>query len=368
MKLLLITDAKIASKNGQSFIFNSIALELQHLNETYSECHVIGICSSYSADLVKINGIKFSFTAINNDGVSLRGYSLKYLFDLIYNVFIKVLKFDVVHVRGPGLPMFVGLLISIFFPQKKWWFKYANDWTQNGKSFFWDLQKKMLKSFFWVKVSLNGNWPNLPSHIINLENPCIVANNKGVIRPRPSKEIVKIAYVGRLTLEKGVFIGFEALDRLQKGNPKIRVEFIVIGDGPERKALSELDCAISMSILGLQSKDYVLDLLSNCDLILLPTLSPEGFPKVIAEAMSVGCIPVVTNVSCIEEYIDNYENGFIIDSKDKDLIGQIFEILTYFLLMKDGVRNSMRLKAQDTAFNYFTYERFFERVNNLILN
>ena len=50
---------------------------------------------------------------------------------------------------------------------------------------------------------------------------------------------------------------------------------------------------------------------SKCDFIILPSKS-EGFPKVIGEAMNYGCIPIVSDVSCISQYIQNGVNGFLI--------------------------------------------------------
>ena len=49
----------------------------------------------------------------------------------------------------------------------------------------------------------------------------------------------------------------------------------------------------------------------------LPSYS-EGFPKVIAEAMNFGCIPIVSDISCIRQYIINGKNGFLINQTPTD--------------------------------------------------
>jgi glycosyltransferase involved in cell wall biosynthesis len=368
LKLLLITDAKIADTNAGKAIFNSIAYELKHLNGNFSECEIIGLHGGYSSDMIVLNPSKYNLVGLNNEGRGFKGFSFAYLINLFKFILLKVPKYDVIHVRGPGIPMFYGLLVSMLFPGKKWWFKYANNWNENGKSLFWDVQKKMLGSFFWIKVTVNGNWAALPKHIVCFENPCVSEMDRLKINQREINSVLKVAFVGRLTREKGVTIGYQALLEFKSRNESSKIEYIVLGEGEERRFLDELNLGQDIVLHGLKSKNFIIETLKDCDLLVLPTTSPEGFPKVIAEAMSVGCIPIVTNVSCVEQYIINGLNGFIIDNGLPDLKEQIVKLFENYWSLSSDERHFIRGNAQKTAFDYFTYERFSEKVNSLVLN
>ncbi len=368
MKLLLITDTKIADTNAGKAIFNSIAYELKHLNENFSECEIIGLRGGYSADMIVLNPSKYNLIGLKNHGMGFKGYSFIYLINLFICILLKVPRYDIIHVRGPGIPMFYSLLVSMLFPRKKWWCKYANNWNSKGESLFWDVQKKMLSSFFWIKVSVNGNWSGLPKHIISFENPCISELDRLKINQREIKSVLKVAFIGRLTKEKGVTIGYQALLEFKLRNKLVNIEYIVVGEGQERRFLERLNWDHNLVLHGLKSKKFIIETLKECDLLVLPTTSPEGFPKVIAEAMSVGCIPLVTNISCVDQYIVNGLNGFLIDNSKIDFKEQIINLVEIYWALSAQERHLMRVNAQKTAFDYFTYERFSERLKNRVLD
>ena len=52
----------------------------------------------------------------------------------------------------------------------------------------------------------------------------------------------------------------------------------------------------------------------------MPTTASEGFPKVLAEAMNFGCVPIVSNISSIGQYIKTEETGFVLLDINKDAL------------------------------------------------
>ena len=62
---------------------------------------------------------------------------------------------------------------------------------------------------------------------------------------------------------------------------------------------------------GFLERQEVFEVYKKSHFILLPSDS-EGFPKVIAEAMNYGCIPIVSDVSSIGQYV-NDKNGFLLN-------------------------------------------------------
>ena len=100
----------------------------------------------------------------------------------------------------------------------------------------------------------------------------------------------------------------------------------------------------------------------NSHFLFLPSKASEGFPKVITEAACYGCIPCVSNVSSIEQYI-NQENGLVFSRLELDILAQEF----CQLLDKGDKLEDIAKGANKTA-SLFTYDRYNKRIMQEILN
>ena len=99
----------------------------------------------------------------------------------------------------------------------------------------------------------------------------------------------------------------------------------------------------------------------KCDFIILPSKS-EGFPKVIGEAMNYGCIPIVSDVSCISQYIKDGINGFLIKPiTSKEIIKNI----QLAIKLKDNEKEKIKKYNFELA-EKFTYEYYKHRIKNEI--
>jgi glycosyltransferase involved in cell wall biosynthesis len=141
---------------------------------------------------------------------------------------------------------------------------------------------------------------------------------------------LRIVYAGRLVEDqKRVLMLPEIFQRLIEN--QIPVEITIIGDGNERNELMKR-CAEFVSIgvvrfLGKLSNPEVLNQFALHDAVIL-TSEFEGMPVSILEAMSYGCIPVVTAVrSGIPELIEHGKNGFIVDVANPDNFVRCFRTL-----------------------------------------
>jgi glycosyltransferase involved in cell wall biosynthesis len=114
--------------------------------------------------------------------------------------------------------------------------------------------------------------------------------------------------------------------------------------------------SINVKIHGSLSKTEVQEIYKNSQFILVPSKN-EGFPKVIGEAMNFGCVPIVSDVSCISQYVKNDYNGFLIQTntienlyclllhRPKDLMGasgeklinSLYKIKSSGLVKKIGI-------------------------------
>ena len=107
----------------------------------------------------------------------------------------------------------------------------------------------------------------------------------------------------------------------------------------------------------------VFDIYRESHFLLLPSSASEGFPKVIAEAMNYGCIPIVSDVSSISQYI-NSENGFIVIPLKIDRLGVV---LKEAMLKEEVALQNIALKAHYDVVN-FTFENYRKRIQKEIIN
>jgi len=109
-------------------------------------------------------------------------------------------------------------------------------------------------------------------------------------------------FVGRLSFEKGAHFMVDAWD-------EINYPLKVVGDGPQKKKL--INQNKNVQILGWKNKKEVLDLLAGASFYIFPSLSYEGFPVSLLEAMAMGKPIVASDLGARSEMIQNNEAGLL---------------------------------------------------------
>jgi glycosyltransferase involved in cell wall biosynthesis len=120
---------------------------------------------------------------------------------------------------------------------------------------------------------------------------------------------LKLIFLGRHDKAKGVYDLFE-IDRLLK-EKNIPVSWTILGKGPETGSLKEQwKNELKIKFLTPVNHKEIIDELSLCDLFVFPTKF-EGFPVALLEAMSAGCVPVVTDLpGGITELVEDGVTGY----------------------------------------------------------
>ena len=132
-------------------------------------------------------------------------------------------------------------------------------------------------------------------------------------RIRGSDDPLRVLCVGRLVPEKGLAILLQAIAELR--GQQHACELILLGDGPERKALEQLTQELEISdvtrFLGAVGQDEIHQWFDWADLFCLPTFA-EGLPVVIMEAMASGVPVVTTRITGIPELIEHGHTGLLV--------------------------------------------------------
>jgi len=362
-KLLIITDSEyFINKDGSVYLFNSVCNEMISLTEVFDDQILIGNeVLMNKGEFQRAYSIK---KVVRLNKLLKRNLKINLIFIGVIGIF-KILRLNstkYIHVRGPSIVMLIILLISPAFRKRRFWFKYANVWNEQGRSIFWDVQKYLLKSNKKIKVTINGNWPNLPKHIIPFENPCFYKED--IFRRHEITKnwdvLKQIIFVGRMTKEKGIFRILECLGKLKENEFE---SMLFIGTGKDEKQFEDtlFNHPYKHKIIwkGGISKDEVMLHLRRSHILFLPTSEPEGFPKVVSEAWLNKCIPIVSDISCIPQYVINGKTGFIQSYKIDNWIKPLRSALA-ITNYEYGLMDEEILPMLDN----FTYEYFGTRILN----
>ncbi len=170
-----------------------------------------------------------------------------------------------------------------------------------------------------------------------------------------------VCFVGRLDDHKGVGRILDSFKQL----PDIGVNKIIfVGDGADRKLYEERAKALKMECLftGGLSRYKIIDIYKESHIFCLPSTASEGFPKVIAEAAAYGCVPVVSDISSIGQFIKNGNNGVLLHKINPEYIAEAFtEILENREHLKYLSSNVVNIAKP------FTYDHYNSRIINEVL-
>ncbi|MFL0352426.1 glycosyltransferase [Xanthomarina sp. GH4-25] len=270
--------------------------------------------------------------------------------------------------RAPtGMGVYVIPFLS-FCVKTPGWFKYAGNWNQEHPPWGYRLQRWMLKQQS-RKVTINGSWNHQPKHCITFENPCLtnaeLDEGLKLGKEKSLEGLIHFCYVGRLERPKGVeriIQAMAALTDLEK--QRIGVVHLV-GDGPEKAYFEELSktAGVTFKFHGFLPRQEVFEIYRACQVYLMPTTASEGFPKAIAEAMNYGCLPIVSNISSISQYIINDVNGLIVD----EVTHNHFIIKVRTLLNFTEEEYIEIIDSQRRLVHLFTFEHYNNKICNAIL-
>jgi len=371
VKLLVISHtAHYITPEGKIAGWGPTIAELDSLTDTFESithiaCLHKGIESPPSAVEYKSSSVKFvPINPFGGKGILKKLLILTQVFRNLKIVRKELKEADIFFFRAPtsiGIYMIPYLTL---FSKKNGWYKYAGNWVQKNAPLSYRIQKwLLLNQSRWVTI--NGKWENQPINCLSFENPCLNENNRkeGLehLHRKKFEQPFKLCFVGELSKEKGIYRILDSLK--QYSNPAIFSSLEIVGEGKEKIQITRNKdlLTIPVNIHGALSREKLFDVYKQSDFIILPSDS-EGFPKVIAEAANFGCIPIVSDVSAIGQYI-NDTNGFLWDSNKESFI-DFFAKIDF----KDtGTLKSKSLAAYDTV-SAFTYSNYVAKLKKYIIS
>jgi glycosyltransferase involved in cell wall biosynthesis len=294
---------------------------------------------------------------------------IKAFFYAFYNLFIlfkSMFWADHIHLRCPGNIGLLGCLVQILFPNTPKTAKYAGNWDPKSKQpWTYKLQKWILSNPFLTRnmqVLVYGEWEGSSRNIKPFFTATYSDYEKMALTPKALAGRIDFVFVGTLVKGKQPLYAIQLIERLHKKGYLVRLR--MYGEGVQRKILEEYvanhQLKSIITLEGNQSKATVQKAYQTSHFVVLPSDS-EGWPKVIAEGMFWGCVPIATSVSCVPFMLDYGHRGVLLEMNlDTDAF-QIEEILSNELDFYNK-----RIKASDWSRSY-TLEVFHTEIKKLIL-
>lgn len=133
---------------------------------------------------------------------------------------------------------------------------------------------------------------------------------------RPGERRSDVVFVGRLIAEKRVDLLIGAIAAVARTRPRVRC--LVIGDGPEREALTALAAKFgveaNVQFVGRVADDELRRLMAGSRVFVLPS-DREGYGITVVEAQAAGLVPVVTRseLSAAPDLVRSGIDGLVVE-------------------------------------------------------
>jgi glycosyltransferase involved in cell wall biosynthesis len=195
----------------------------------------------------------------------------------------------------------------------------------------------------------------------------LYANGKPA-RPEPDGRPLQALYAGRLTPEKGVETAIEAMARLvlEPGHSGVRLS--LAGSGlPEyenhlRDLVARHGLTGAVTFLGRLPPEEMPALMRQFDVMLLPSIWPEPFARVVLEGMLSGLVVVATPTGGTGEVVVDGENGLVFAPGDAgDLARQIGR-----LIQEPQLRQELASAGKQTVLARFTVTRMMDEMEGYL--
>ena len=374
LKLLVISSAPVVELDGKLHLYAPYEKEMQlwakHADTIQFCCPIwkqdrkllIAPISFEVNSIVELQ--EFDITSLSN-----KLKAIPFAFVALIKIFKAMRQADHIHLRCPGNIALLACLVQILFPNKQKTAKYAGNWDPKSKQpWSYRLQKWILSNTFLTKnmqVLVYGEWEgsskNVKSFFTATYSELEVQNSKFKIQDSKFAEPFRFIFVGTLSKGKQPLYAIKLVEEMHKKGKKVLLE--LYGEGILRKELehyiSQNNLEAIVFLKGNQNKETVLKGYQNSHFLILPSKS-EGWPKVVAEAMFWGCVPIASPVSCVSYMMGNGSRGIVLQEELNQDVNQIKTVIN-----NQELYQKMASEGQ-TWSRQFTTDKFEAEISKLL--
>jgi glycosyltransferase involved in cell wall biosynthesis len=165
-----------------------------------------------------------------------------------------------------------------------------------------------------------------------------------------------VLYFGKLMRQKGVHLLLEAWGTLAGAHPDVTL--VVVGFGDARAELEAMP-AERVIFTGAMDHEHLHRLVPLADAVVVPSVLPEAFGMVAAEAAACGVVPIVADHSGLAEVAAGLgANGLTFDGTASDLEARLAALLA----LPGARRREMGLAARAVVVERWSWEGIARRL------
>jgi len=172
-----------------------------------------------------------------------------------------------------------------------------------------------------------------------------------------------VVYFGKLLRNKGVHVLLDALAGLD-------ARVVVVGFGDYRAELEQLATGQRVLFTGPLEHRHLVHLLALADACVVPSIFPEAFGMVAAEAAAAGCPPLVARHSGLAEVAEGLEAEYPpalrgLTSFASGDAGDLHDKLSALLALSPADRAEVRAAARRAAVERWSWASIADRLLEL---
>ncbi len=212
---------------------------------------------------------------------------------------------------------------------------------------------------------------------VPVSNACVIhtgldatlyLNGHDVSDANGDHQTVQLLYAGRLSADKGIDTAIKAMEKLVSKHGLLNVRLSLAGSGSEayQKHLDHLvDTAKlnnDVTFLGRIPSEEMPALLRKFDILLVPSIWPEPFARMVLEGMSSGLAVIATPCGGTPEIIVDGENGMLFAPGDADDLAQKIARL----IADPELCQKLARAGQETILKDFTKTKMMDKIETFL--
>ena len=179
---------------------------------------------------------------------------------------------------------------------------------------------------------------------------------------------LNLLYAGRLTSDKGIDTAIEAMTKLVFAQGRREIRLSLAGSGSTeyenhlRSLVDRAGLTDYVSFLGWVPPEDMPGLLRKFDVLLLTSIWPEPFARVVMEGMISGLVVLATSTGGTTEILTDGENGLLIAAGDAEDLAQKIVCLA----ADPKLRRRLALAGQQTVLERFTKTKMLDEFESYL--
>jgi glycosyltransferase involved in cell wall biosynthesis len=182
-------------------------------------------------------------------------------------------------------------------------------------------------------------------------------------REKQKTDPIRLLFVGRLSVEKGIDVLIKACDRLNNKNVKFTLK--IIGDGPMKDQIHNFvensNISNLVQFFGRIQRDCLGDYYRNADILCVPSIS-EAQGLAVLEALVSGTPVIGSEIGGIPFMIRTGQNGLLVPPKNSEALADAIESL----YRKPEKLSLLKKNARSLVFPRFSWENIGKTIYDLL--